>query len=451
MLIKSIFITKLFGMFDYRLEFNYNNKITILYGPNGIGKTAILNLINNIFQKEFRKVSLIKFDKIKFDLDNNSSFEIIRNCPKYEDEEIYQLNFFFKSTNKSKPIKMELPEYYYIENDRERFFISKRNFLRCAYENDEISRSEYRNSLDELYMMRRYPISRRMYIESNSNYMKSLEKFDSLFEKFRVRTKLIGTRRLVKEGKRDDSGGNTLTNTVEKYSKDLAEKITKVLKQYSSIAQEKEKSFPFRIIDQNETENKNLKYQQIDSELQKLEQKRTEYENLGILDKNENDKTIKLNRQNSTPTKLGVLNEYILDNKEKFKVLEELITKITLFKTVINKRFSNKEIFFNSEEGFYFINCKGDKIDINNLSSGEQHEIVMFYDFLFTIDDNTLIIIDEPELSLHVAWQVEFLKDYMHITENKKNHLLIATHSPQLINDYWDLCIDLEENCEYST
>ena len=74
----------------------------------------------------------------------------------------------------------------------------------------------------------------------------------------------------------------------------------------------------------------------------------------------------------------------------------------------------------------------------------------MFYDFLFNFENDTLIIIDEPELSLHVAWQVEFLKDYMTITENKNNHLLIATHSPQLINDYWNLCIDLESSCEYS-
>ena len=52
MLIKSIKIENLFGMFNYDLTFNYDKKITILYGPNGIGKTVILNLIDNIFQKE---------------------------------------------------------------------------------------------------------------------------------------------------------------------------------------------------------------------------------------------------------------------------------------------------------------------------------------------------------------------------------------------------------------
>ena len=51
MLIKSIKIKNLFGMFNYTLNFNYDEKITILYGPNGIGKTVILNLIDNIFQK----------------------------------------------------------------------------------------------------------------------------------------------------------------------------------------------------------------------------------------------------------------------------------------------------------------------------------------------------------------------------------------------------------------
>ena len=45
------------------------------------------------------------------------------------------------------------------------------------------------------------------------------------------------------------------------------------------------------------------------------------------------------------------------------------------------------------------------------LSSGEQHELVIIYELLFRTDNNAIILIDEPELSLHVDWQAKFLSD----------------------------------------
>lgn len=60
------------------------------------------------------------------------------------------------------------------------------------------------------------------------------------------------------------------------------------------------------------------------------------------------------------------------------------------------------------------------------------------------------MLIDEPELSLHVVWQKQFLDDLLKIIELQKINVIIATHSPQIINNRWDLTVDLEENfqCE---
>ena len=55
-----------------------------------------------------------------------------------------------------------------------------------------------------------------------------------------------------------------------------------------------------------------------------------------------------------------------------------------------------------------------------------------------------MILIDEPELSLHVAWQVSFLSDLKELTRLVPLDVLIATHSPQIINDRWDLTVQLE-------
>ena len=55
-------------------------------------------------------------------------------------------------------------------------------------------------------------------------------------------------------------------------------------------------------------------------------------------------------------------------------------------------------------------------------------------------------MIDEPEISLHVVWQLAFLDDIKDIINLKKIDVVIATHSPQIINDDWDLTVNLEDS-----
>ena len=78
------------------------------------------------------------------------------------------------------------------------------------------------------------------------------------------------------------------------------------------------------------------------------------------------------------------------------------------------------------------------------LSSGEQHELVLIYGLLFIVEEGSIILIDEPELSLHVTWQKNFITDIQKIQELKKLRVVIATHSPQIIHDKWDLVEELK-------
>jgi predicted ATP-binding protein involved in virulence len=63
---------------------------------------------------------------------------------------------------------------------------------------------------------------------------------------------------------------------------------------------------------------------------------------------------------------------------------------------------------------------------------------------LFKVQPNSLVLIDEPEISLHVAWQVQFLKDLQEIIKLANFDVLLATHSPDIINDRWDLTVELQ-------
>jgi predicted ATP-binding protein involved in virulence len=49
------------------------------------------------------------------------------------------------------------------------------------------------------------------------------------------------------------------------------------------------------------------------------------------------------------------------------------------------------------------------------------------------------VLIDEPELSLHVLWQASFIDDLAQMRKVNNLSFLLATHSPTLINGREDL------------
>ena len=78
-----------------------------------------------------------------------------------------------------------------------------------------------------------------------------------------------------------------------------------------------------------------------------------------------------------------------------------------------------------------FTNSSGDKFDINELSSGEKQLFLRTLAIKMLNPENSIILIDEPELSLHPKWQQKIVDVYRKIGEN--NQIIIATHSPHIL------------------
>jgi len=82
------------------------------------------------------------------------------------------------------------------------------------------------------------------------------------------------------------------------------------------------------------------------------------------------------------------------------------------------------------------IQKRNQKFDFSNISSGENHLIVSLIGILSVIKSNSLVFIDEPEISLHPNWQmryVGFLKDVFQYYVDC--HFIIASHSHFLVSD----------------
>ena len=123
--------------------------------------------------------------------------------------------------------------------------------------------------------------------------------------------------------------------------------------------------------------------------------------------------------------------------------MDNLSERVYLLLDIVNKKFRNKSISLDKQEGLKAVSSTGASLDLDALSSGEQHELVLIYDLLFRVDPDTLVLLDEPELSLHLTWQKQFLQDLLNIVEATRFDAIVATHSPFIVGDRHDLMVPL--------
>jgi predicted ATP-binding protein involved in virulence len=69
-------------------------------------------------------------------------------------------------------------------------------------------------------------------------------------------------------------------------------------------------------------------------------------------------------------------------------------------------------------------------------SSGEYHLLTAFFGLISKLEDNSIILIDEPEISLHPNWQMQYIDVLNSVFENFNGcHFIIASHSHFLVSD----------------
>lgn len=145
-------------------------------------------------------------------------------------------------------------------------------------------------------------------------------------------------------------------------------------------------------------------------------------------------------------TDIGVIlnsNEMSLSLKEylvniHYKDLEDISIgekpyRIEKFRKLYNSFFEEKEFLGVKDfEPLFKIKATGEIHSVDELSSGEKQIFFRGGSLLQMNLNNSVILIDEPELSLHPEWQQKILDFYKGIGEN--NQIIIATHSPHIVS-----------------
>jgi len=465
--ITQFIIKKLFNMFDHVINFNIEDRITIIYGVNGIGKTTILKIINDTFNNRFLELRKIPFDTIEYKFDDDCKLVITKKINK-KSEQLNEenklskilLSFVFID-NKGKSFKSDFPFPSFEHSNFPLEFIINRTlpFLKQIDENMWIDfRSDKTYNLDLILSkysdrielaLRKFDFLSKTDIPISSSrtpvWLKDV--LDSVSVCF------IESQRLLSSESMDISDSSKIIDTkkmiesVKKYSNDLVDRINLARSKYADVSQTLDRTYPTRLLDMLIEPKQNMPTkEQIFNRLIELEKERERLMNVGLVEFSTGQDVIQKRPEKSSEGLIQALSLFTDDNKVKLDTFKELARKIEIIKEIINKRFLFKIMDISKDIGFVFrlSDNKNTILKITDLSSGEQNILVIHYELLFKTPSRSLILIDEPEISLNVDWQNEFINDLQNIIDIAKLDVLIATHSPQIIHDKWDLTVKLE-------
>lgn len=467
-MIESILVEELYGEFTHEIKLKDGN-ITLVLGENGLGKTIILKMIKFLFDNELYEIGNYEFKKFVIYFSDKSFLEISKDAKeskrsfRYED---YTLNFAYYNEKNSKDKKKDSkknPQKFSLKSDDilDRFKNDRRNpNLRRSIRSriNHTIRNFVPAPIDQIGSDRWYDLNNGI-IYSTEDLIERYADFfpEEILQELKteeipewftnitksINVKLVETQRLLTK---INSEEKEYRNSVSQYSNQLREIIKIKALEATNLSTKLDRTYTNRLIEKITSPN-TTSDNSIDQSLKDLEIKRLFLIKVGLLEHDDEAiLPINLNKEyRDNETLRDVLDIYIEDSNEKLSVYQELSEKLNTLIDIINKRFSYKKFSINKNTGFIFKSSKTDKeIPLTNLSSGEQHELVLFYELLFNTPKNSLILIDEPEISLHINWQNEFINDLTTVSELINLKSIIATHSPDIINNNWDLTIQLQ-------
>lgn len=415
-------------------EINFNEDVNFLIGDNGCGKTTILRLLKGLLVPSVYELCEIDFQKVEVDLidDDNKSIAITSS---YENK---KLNLSISQDNKL------------IKNGS--FLIEQ---IRLFKENGIDSQlfDEYNNVIDIIKKKIKNPIiiytSRLVsdqlplyeqkvsiingqVVNSNSKQRFPTSIRGALTE---IKNKVIDTVRFNSDKKNQIENqfkANLLSfivNTKEQNQQtNFAVELNR-LKDYSSKLQKKSIA---EFLGIGFCDAFNTIFTKTDSILKRINNLESDAQEFQEIVQLWDDLKVNLNQCYSA-----------IDQAEKsVKDIDTLMLPITRFQNSINTFFekSGKKLVVTGAGDIVINIVQANKSNnIFELSSGEQHLIILLGHLAF--DKYEIFIVDEPELSLHLKWQDEFVDAL--IKANPNAQYIMATHAPAIVGDLENKCIHL--------
>jgi len=446
--ISSIWIDGING--DQLVHFEFSGSRTlILHGRNGSGKTQALRIIDSILNVNLLVLSYYKFETalIRYEDDTEIVVSYVDSFPnsrkggfsfswgkgKETSTELIEIELLERAVrNELHAVRAEPDSFYWVFERESRGLSSESGRL--------VSSDDLQERLNVLTTFEKI-------IGGNSGVLARIAKIRTTL--LSAHCQFIGTHRLVANAGIRHFGTNHKLAKLSRFlpiqglASRMVEYIQESLKEVERLRSKFDSEFPTKIF-----ELETLGYSpfvDIADSFERIYDERMLFkEQLGIgfepMGFAPNEAT------ELDPALRKVASLYLKGQYEQMAPLRQLLERVDIFKRLVNGRLWRKSIAISQEFGLrvHPRDSKSGAVDyslsipLEKLSTGEQHEIYLFFNLVFADDNPALILIDEPEISLHVAWQRSFINDILEASRFTNPRFIIATHSPQIIGSRED-------------
>ncbi|MCY7063934.1 AAA family ATPase [Streptococcus oralis] len=448
MYLKSLEVIRLHKIYNYSLQFNQD--ITILYGENGSGKTTILSILEIILTAKIWELFDTNFERITLQGDQDYSISI------------------FRKIDKEKGLYLEIKMS---ENGIDKF----ENIFQNTINSLEISDKNTSVFLDEIHSI--YPMISEMEKVFNELYL-PINRIPSTFREEKIRVNPFRGYSL--------SDSANINNALRR-AMGLIEKENRIIESRKNrYNQDFKNQILSSSLDINTDNLSNILKNELIVDTDKIDNLQVEYfkmlDNLDV--PNEHKKKIgkflnnyqkklpniinslQLNRSNSNNQEVDLMTFFfeaseivrmkkvlpIAENLE--KRLSDISSKINNFTSIVNSFFEDsmekKELVYDNFGIPYFkIKGRTEKISLEYLSSGEKQIVILFANLILTNQYlkskifKNIFIADEPEISLHMLWQLKLIPNIL--KSRKKLQIILATHSPEIVGEFENKMFELKK------
>jgi len=446
---------RLSGVHGYKdLLMEMKGRTTIFVSENGAGKTTVLNALRAILEKDFHSLKLINFTEITIKFKDLKEIKIKRDelgsyskedIKSFVDEEL-SLNSEFWETNSLETMINSIvtsKDYNYREDQ----------VLHEAYLNTPFIEADFIKSLEKLKAKINFGANfneeSKIIEEAMSGYeviyLPTYRRVEKNFDKNRaLLAKRHPSRRNIAKKLHHDGISYGLRDVEETLS-EMTLEIERLSSTGYRTLSAKMLDDLIRLGDSNfEFANNDLpSIDDLERFLNRVENPQHTYSITGPLEskKKENSLIRKLKHlyDEDKVKETGYLNYFLSKLNIVIQETKEQEYKIEQFVEICNKYLTSsgdsKSLRFDPSKLEVIVNddFTGSRISLNDLSSGEKQVISLMAILYLGSDENKIILIDEPELSLSLKWQKMLLPD---IDKAKKvNQVVAITHSPFIFDN----------------
>ena len=431
---------QIFGLHDqHDIFIDFNESLSIFMGPNGVGKSTVLNVIVNTLARQWSRLSKLPFERVVIAFPSGESASVLKSdCVDFVSGELpARTQQLALALSEEDLLDILIEGTPFSQEQVDQFETNTQYLLRDVrvFRNSVL---QYGQALSALSTLTRSSKTIKANFHDKILYLPTYRRIEQELSEVLTMSSSNTTsfRRVAAEIQENVSnssaiielvrfGMDDITKLLEKYTSDIKEysrqQINALSTRYLTAALRSRQHFDRYFFDAlSETRIRDVLARVDDAELNASQRK-------GITD------LVKSLQNRQGGGRLTRAQEHIAGY---FQMLAETHDRISpreeplraLARTLSKYLSPSKQVAYDPTRYEFMITSGTAPVPLAGLSSGEKQIVSLFTTLFLSPDQKLLVVIDEPELSLSVLWQELLLSDIRLIPSCSS--VIAVTHSP---------------------